>query len=107
MNDISTNKSEAVINYLEFLDRSRRTNGKTRYEIHEKLMSKDIGYSYGVTEDEMQQLEIMLKEDTSVYSTPDEIEAGADDTYTLEKKNFTREQLYGNSTKAFGVVCDC
>ena len=55
----------------------------------------------------MKQLEIMLKEDTSVYSTPDEIEAGADDTYTLEKKNFTREQLYGDSTKAFGIVCDC
>ena len=107
MNDISINKSEAVVNYLDFLDRSRRTNGKTRYQIHEKLMSKDIGIMYGVTESEFIQLEEMLKEDTSVYPTPKEIENGAEDTYTLEKKNFTREQLYGDNTKAFGVICNC
>ena len=107
MNDISINKSEAVVNYLEFLDRSRRNNGKTRYQIHEKLLSKGIGEMYGVTESEFAQLEVMLKEDTSVYPTPEEIANGAEDTYTLEKKNFTRAQLYGDSTKAFGVVCDC
>lgn len=74
MNDISINKSEAVVDYLEFLDRSRRTNGKTRYQIHEKIMSKGIGEMYGITEAEFAQLEVLLKDDTSVYPTPEEID---------------------------------
>lgn len=107
MKDISTNQSEAVKEYLDFLDRTRRTNGQTRFQIHEKVMAKNVADSYGVTEEEMKQLDVFLKQDTSIYPTPEELENGAEDTYTLEKTNFKKKEVIQTASNDGCTAVEC
>ena len=107
MKDISTNQSEAVKEYLDFLDRSRRTTKETRLQIHEKLMSKDVADTYGETEEEMKQLDVFLKQDTSVYPTPEEIENGAEDTYTLEHTKFKKKEVIQTASNDGCTAVEC
>lgn len=78
--------------YLDYLDKTRRNNGKTRLEVHEALMSKLTAQMYGLTDKEIQELEAELKQDTSRYPTPAEIENGAEDIYTKEKFKYATKK---------------
>ena len=39
--------------YIEYIDRTRRTNSMTRGEVHKLLLTRDVGLMYGLTEKDL------------------------------------------------------
>lgn len=68
-----TEKEDKVNEYIEYLDRSRRTNGKRRIDIHETKISKEYARYCKLTEDEIDQLTERFKNETDVFLLPSEI----------------------------------
>lgn len=48
--------SEAVKNYQRYLDRATKNSGRSLWDEHRLLISKEIARAYGVTETEMRWL---------------------------------------------------
>lgn len=57
------NRETKVQDYLGYIDRSRRTSGETRYEVHQKELTKETGRCYGLTNKELEEIGEQLKKE--------------------------------------------
>jgi len=56
-----------IQDYTDYLDRNRRTTGKSRYETHQIALSRETAKSYGLSDKEINMLdEIYKKEEVSI-----------------------------------------
>lgn len=70
-----TQRKNKIEDYKEYLDRTRRTNGKTRFDTHQTMMARNTARYYGLSEKEILSLDEEFKKDNHTFLTPSELEA--------------------------------
>lgn len=55
------NRENKVQDYLDYIDRTRRTTGETRYDVHQKALTRETGRCYGLTNKELADIGELLK----------------------------------------------
>lgn len=56
-------RQNKIQDYTDYLDKSRRTNGKSRYEVHQIALSRETARSYGLSEKEIVVLDAVYKKE--------------------------------------------
>ena len=47
---------DAIKDYIAYIDRTRRTTGQSRYEIHQLMMTRNTGLYYGLSDKDFELL---------------------------------------------------
>lgn len=63
-------REDKIKDYIEYIDRSRRTNGKRRIEIHNLLLTREVAKSYKLTEKQINDLTIQFENEFDTFPLP-------------------------------------
>ena len=56
-------RKNKIQDYTDYLDKSRRTTGQSRYEVHQSALSRETAKSYGLSEKEINMLDEVYKKE--------------------------------------------
>lgn len=60
---IDPKRQNKIQDYTDYLDRTRRTSGQSRYEVHQIALSRETAKYYGLSDKEINMLDVVYKKE--------------------------------------------